>query len=305
MVEFSLDHHAWNDTTKKPKNVPCTSEKNQKNYKFFQNYSSNCPSGDISADLITRLQIFSRKIRHFSAQSRKLFHKVIILFLSKCSSGHVKCLFDNSVETFRQSSKSFGSKCIFDDCWNISAGSSINFAWKTKLNPKTNTFLTKTPQNFLGSLKMQFQQKRRNFFSKLIIFLLESEVKKKIWEPFTKKPKKYFGHVECTFGNAAENFSQRSGQLSLKIQKLSKKSEKMILILKVVHLTRRKQFWQLCWKLFAGSSRHFCLRIQTEKKKFVFDKIFLKISPTFRMQYWQIWRNFYFRTKVSFARTRS
>ena len=74
----------------------------------------------------------------------------------------------------------------------------------------------------------------------------------------------------------------------------------MILILKVVHWTRRKQFWQLCWKLFAGSSRHFCLRIQTEMKKLFLKKTSSKSSPTFRMQYWQIWRNFFFRTKIYF-----
>ena len=84
---------------------------------------------------------FPPQIRHFLAQSRKLFHTVNILFLSTCSSGQLKCLLDDSVEKFRQSLKRFGSKCIFDDCWKISAGSSINFAWKTKLTWKTNTFL--------------------------------------------------------------------------------------------------------------------------------------------------------------------
>ena len=223
-MEFNLDHHAWTDTTKKPKNVPWTSEKNQKNQKFFQNYSSICSSGDKSADLITRLQIFRRKIRHFRAQSRKLFHKVNILFLSKCSSGHLKCLFNDSAENFRQSSKSFGSKCIFDDCWNISAGNSINFAWKTKLNRKTNTFLIKTPQKVLGTLKMQFQQKWRNFFFKTKIFLPESE--KKYENQSQKKTKKSLGHVECTFGNTAEQFRQRSGRLSIKVRKQSWKNLK-------------------------------------------------------------------------------
>ena len=159
----------------------------------------------------------------------------------------------------------------------------------------------KTPQKVLGTLKMQFQQKWRNFFFQSYYFLGLSPKFKKTWEPFTKKPKKSFGHVECTFGNAAENFSQRSGQLSLKIQKLSKKSEKMILIFKEVHWTRRKQFWHFCWKLFACSSRHFRLRIQTEmKKKLFLKKTSSKSSPTFRMQYWQIWRNFFFRTKIYF-----
>ena len=81
-----------------------------------------------------------------------------------------------------------------------------------------------------------------------------------------KKSKKYFGHVECSFGKAAKNFSQRSGQLSLKVQKLSKIWENMILILNVVHWTRRKQFWQLSWKLFAGSSRHFASKSKLNLK---------------------------------------
>ena len=100
-----------------------------------------------------------------------------------------------------------------------------------------------------------------------------------------------FGHVECTFGNAAENFSQRSGQLSLKVQKLSKISENTIIVLKVVHWTRRKQFWQLCWKLSAGKPRNFAPKSQLNWTKNVLGKISSKTSPTFRMQFWQNWRN--------------
>ena len=130
-----------------------------------------------SAHMTTLLQIFRRKSENFSPKGGIYFKKPT-MFSSKCSSGHVKCFFDDSVENFRQSSMSFGSKCIFDDCWKISARSSINFAWKTKLYWKTNTFLMKTPQKVLGTLKMQFQQKWRNFFSNLVCFSLEYEVKK-------------------------------------------------------------------------------------------------------------------------------
>ena len=177
-MEFSLDHHAWNDTTKKPKNVPWTSEKIRK-IKILSKLFFQLPIRRQKCRFDNKAAKFPPQIRHFLAQSRKLFHKVNILFFWKCSSGHLKCLFDDSVEKFRQSSENFGSKCIFDDCWNISAGSSINFAWKTKLTWKTNTFLIKTPQKVLGTLKMQFQKKWRNFFSKLIFFSPESEVKKK------------------------------------------------------------------------------------------------------------------------------
>ena len=141
-----------------------------------------------SGHLTTVLQIFRRKSENFSPKGGIYFKKPT-MFSSKCSSGHVKCIFDDSVEKFHQSSMSFGSKCIFDDCWNISAKSSINFAWKTKLNWKINTFLMKTHQKVLGTLKMQFQQKWRNFFSKLIFFLPESEVKKNM-RTIHKKTKK-------------------------------------------------------------------------------------------------------------------
>ena len=123
---------------------------------------------------------------------------------------------------------------------------------------------------------MQIWQNWRRFFYELRFFLLEHEVEKNLTN-ICKKIEKLFGRVECTFGNAAENFSQKSGQLSLKVQKLSKISENMILILKVVHWTRRKQFCQLCWKLFAGSSRHFASKSKLNWKKIVFEKKFLKM----------------------------
>ena len=56
------------------------------------------------------------------SQSQHIVFLKVFLWTSKM---HV----DDSVEKFRQSSNSFGSKCFFDDCWIISAGSSINFAW--------------------------------------------------------------------------------------------------------------------------------------------------------------------------------
>ena len=139
--------------------------------------------------MTTVLQLFRRKSENFLPKGGTYFKKPT-MFSSKCSSGHVKCFFDDSLQKFRPSSESFGSKCIFDDCWNISAGSSINFAWKTKLNWKTNTFLIKTPQKFLGTLKMQFQQKWRNFSFKTNTFFAWVRSLKKTWEPFTKKTKK-------------------------------------------------------------------------------------------------------------------
>ena len=215
--------------------------KKSENVKFLSKLFFYLPLWSQIADLITRLQIFHPKSEIFSPKIEICFEKPT-MFSSKCSSGHVKCIFDDSVQKIRQRSKSFGSKCIFDDCWNNSTGSSINFAWKTKLNWKTNKFLIKTPHKVLGTLKMQLQQKWRNFFFKTNVSFAWVRSLKNQEIHSQKKPKKYFGHVECIFGNAADSFSQSSAQLSLKVQKLSKISENMIIILEVVHWTRRKQF---------------------------------------------------------------
>ena len=138
-----------------------------------------------SAHMTTVLQLFRRKPENVSPKGG-IYFKRPTMFSSKCSSGHVKCIFEKSVEKFRQISK--------------------NFATKTKLNWKTNMSSIKTPQKVLGTFKMQFQQKWRNVFSNLMCCSLESEVKKKHENHSQRKTKKSFGHVECTFGNAAEIF---------------------------------------------------------------------------------------------------
>ena len=110
-----------------------------------------------SAHMTTVLQLFRRKPENVSPKGG-IYFKRPTMFSSKCSSGHVKCIFEKSVEKFRQISK--------------------NFATKTKLNWKTNMSSIKTPQKVLGTFKMQFQQKWRNVFSNLMCCSLESEVKK-------------------------------------------------------------------------------------------------------------------------------
>ena len=102
-----------------------------------------------SAHMTTVLQLFRRKSENFSPKGGIYFKKPT-MFSSKCSSGHVKCIFDDSVEKIRQISK--------------------QFATKTKLNWKTNMFLIKTPQKVPGTYKKLFQQKWRNFFSNPICF---------------------------------------------------------------------------------------------------------------------------------------
>ena len=156
----------------------------------------------------------------------------------------------------------------------------------------------------------------------------------KTWEPFTKK--KSIGHVECTFENAAETFRQRSGRLTLKVRKQFWKIRKKITFLKVL-LWTSKLVLTTCLKDFNDSSKN-CAHIVFLKvfrwtsKLHVDDSVekfrqgsksigwkcklnwknnrfcewnFSKSSRTFRMQLWQNWRNFFFRTKICFARTRS
>ena len=147
---------------KNQKMFPGRPKKSEK-VKFLSKLFFHLPLWSQIADLITRLQIFRRKSEIFSPKGRNYFKKPT-MFPSKCSSGHVECIFVDSVKNFRQSSKSFGSKCTFDDCWNSYAASSINFAWKTKLNWKTNKFLMKTPQKFSGRLKCNYNKNDETFF---------------------------------------------------------------------------------------------------------------------------------------------
>ena len=199
------------------------------------------------------------------------------MFSSKCSSGHVKCSFDDSVEKFHRSSMSFGSKCIFLQLLKYFRQEFNKFCLKNQTKLKNHHVFDENSSKSSRDAKNAISTKMTKFFfQSYYFFSLESEIQKNLWEPFTRKPKKSFGHVECTFGNAAENFSQRSGQLSLKVRKLSKISENMIIFLKVVHWTRRKQFWHFCWKLFAVSSRHFASKSKLNLKT---KNCFWKKSP--------------------------
>ena len=93
--------------------------------------------------MTTVLQLFRRKSENVSPKGGMYFKKPT-MFSSKFSSGHVKCIFDVSVEPFLQILK--------------------HFATKSKLNWKTNMFSIKTPQKVLGTFKMQFQQNDETFF---------------------------------------------------------------------------------------------------------------------------------------------
>ena len=202
-------------------------------------------------------------------------------------------MFDDSVEKFHQSSMSFGSKCIFDDCWNISAGNSINFAWKTKLNWKTNTFLIKIPQKVLGTLKMHFQQKWRNFFFKTKFFLPESEVKKKYENQSQKNQKSTSDTKNARLETLLENLARGQDNYHSKFKNFRNNQKKWYSFSKwsTGHVENSfdnsaGSFSLVVQDIFASESK-------LNWKKNVFEKNFLKNSPTFRMQYWQNWRNFF------------
>ena len=106
--------------------------KNQKSYlevrKKIKKITTFCKnillSGHLetnSAHMTTVLQIFRRNSDNFPPKG-EIHFKEPTMFSSKSSSGHVKCIFDDSVQKFCQSSKSIGSKCIFDECWKIPPG---------------------------------------------------------------------------------------------------------------------------------------------------------------------------------------
>ena len=201
---------------------------------LFAPLESNCRFDNKAAN-------FPPRIRNLFAQRRKLFQEANNVFVKVF-------LWTRKMDFWRFCSKvspkfeKFWLKMHFWRLLKKFRREFNQFAWKTKLNWKTNTFLMKTHQKVLGTLKMQLQQKWRNFFFKTNVFFAWVRSLKNQEILSQKKPKKYFGHVECTFGNAADSFSQSSAQLSLKVQKLSKISENMIIILEVVHWTRRKQF---------------------------------------------------------------
>ena len=114
-----------------------------------------------------------------------------------------------------------------------------NFEWKTKLNWKTNMFLIKTPQKVLGTLKMQFQRKWRNFFSKLIFFSPESEVKKNM-RTIHKKNKKVARTRRMHICKHCWTFSPEVWTIIDQSPKtILKKSQKKITFLKVLLWTRK------------------------------------------------------------------
>ena len=74
---------------------------------------------------------------------------------------------------------------------------------------------------------------------------------------------------------------------------------------KVFLWTRKKLFWRFRWKISTKTRKIFAQIPNYIAKKGFWKNKSSKLSRTFRMKYWQNWQNFFFRTKISFARTRS
>ena len=134
---------------KRPKNIPWTSKKKSEKVKFLSKLFFQMPIWRQKSRFDNKAATFPPQIRHFLAQSRKLFHKVNIMFLSKCFSGHVKFIFYNFVEKFRQSWKHLRSNTIVN--WKRTF-------WKIISSKSSRTF------------RMQFWQNWRNFFFRSKIF---------------------------------------------------------------------------------------------------------------------------------------
>ena len=110
-----------------------------------------------NSSFINKAANFLPQIRQFLAQSRKLFHKINIMFWSKCLTGHVKFNFDNFVDNFLTKLEKSSLKL------------------DTKLKKKA--FWKKIDQKFLGRLECKFDKTDETFLSKLRFFSLEPEVK--------------------------------------------------------------------------------------------------------------------------------
>ena len=149
LEEFSLDHQALKDTTKKPKKCFLDVRKKSEKVKILSKLFFQLPIWRQKSRFDIKAAKFPPQIRHFLAPSRKLFHKVNLMFLSKWFSGHVKFIFETFVEKFRQSWKTLYSNSILN--------------WK-KAFRKNNS--TKSSRTF----RMHLWQIWRNLFSELRFF---------------------------------------------------------------------------------------------------------------------------------------
>ena len=149
LEELSLDHQASKDTPKKPKQCSLSVRKKLEKVKILSKLFFQLPIWRQKSRFDIKAAKFPPQIRHFLAPSRKLLHKVHLMFLSKWFSGHVKFIFDNFVEKFRQSWKNLCSVSILN--------------WK-KAFRKNNS--SKSSRTF----RMQLWQIWRNLFSELRFF---------------------------------------------------------------------------------------------------------------------------------------
>ena len=144
---------------------------------------------------------FPPQIRHFLAQSRKLFHKVNIMFWSKCLTGHMKFNFDNFVENF------------------LTKVEKSSLKLDTKLKKKS--FLKKNSSKSFRTFRMQFWQNWRNFFFKTKIFCRSKTKSNETWQNFAKNRE--------VLWTRRMQFGQRCWNLSAEVWRIIAQSPKTIL----------------------------------------------------------------------------
>ena len=182
----------------------------RKNQKMFPGYPTKMRKVKFLSKIIFQLPIWRQIVqilvpcckssaakRTFSRPKSIIVYKVNTMFLSTCSSGHVRCIFDDFVAKFWTKLEKFWLK------------------YHTKLKKKV--FEKIIPQKVLGHLECNFDKTDETFFSEVIFFSLEHEVKWNMTK-FCKKNRKYIWTRRMQFWQPCWNFSHRSGRLSLKVR---------------------------------------------------------------------------------------
>ena len=147
-IQFGPPCVEWN--TEKTKKWSLDVRKMSKKVKLPSKLFFQLPIWRQNSSFINKAANFLPQIRQFLAQSRKLFHKINIMFWSKCLTGHVKLNFDNFVDNFLTKLEKSSLKL------------------DTKL--KKNSFLKKNWSKISRTFRMQIWQNWRNFSFKAKIF---------------------------------------------------------------------------------------------------------------------------------------
>ena len=153
----------------------------------------------------------------------------------------------------------------------------FRLAWKKQFwRPFLKWFNEKTKK---CSLDVRKKREKLNFLSKMIFQL-------PTWRQIVQIL------VQCKSSTANRTISRPKSEIVSQSQHN--------VFVNVFLWTRKMHFWRLCCKIPTKLEK-FVLKLHTKLKKKVFEKNkSSKSSRTFRMQFWQNWRKFFFRTKIRF-----